>query len=91
MKGTAILGLDDTLYRRAKAAAALEGITLTRFIDEALELLLQYQRSAEAKPYGPVVLPPFASGKGFDFGPDQLKRLLQESQLDYDLAKLERR
>ena len=32
------LRIDDSLYREAKAGAARDGITLTRFIEEALRL-----------------------------------------------------
>ena len=32
------LRIDDSLYREAKAGAAREGITITRFIEEALQL-----------------------------------------------------
>jgi|FLYL01.1.fsa_nt_gi hypothetical protein len=88
MKTTTTLRIDDDLYRRAKAEAAREGITLTRFIEEALELRLQH---GPATSKGPVELPTFAAGQGFDFSPGELKRLMQESQQDYDLAKLERR
>lgn len=35
------LRLNDQLYRAAKARAAQEGITLTRFIEEALNLRLR--------------------------------------------------
>jgi hypothetical protein len=32
------LRINDSLYREAKAGAAREGITITRFIEEALQL-----------------------------------------------------
>lgn len=32
------LRIDDDIYRRAKSLAAQEGITLTKFIEEALDL-----------------------------------------------------
>lgn len=35
------LRLDDTIYREAKAEAARRGITLTRYIEEALESFRQ--------------------------------------------------
>ncbi len=34
------LRIDDSIYRQAKAEAAREGITLTKFIEEALRLRL---------------------------------------------------
>ena len=39
------LRLDDNLYRRAKATAAEQGVTLTRFIEEALQLRLEKRPS----------------------------------------------
>jgi Ribbon-helix-helix protein, copG family len=44
------LSIDDDLYRRAKAAAALRGSSVTSFIEEAL------RRSLEA-PATPAVVP----------------------------------
>lgn len=49
------LRIDDTLFREAKAAAASEGVTLTRFIESALRLRIRPAR-------GNVVLPVFDSG-----------------------------
>ena len=68
------LRLDDNLYRRAKATAAEQGVTLTRFIEEALQLRL------EKRPVtSPITLPVVRSGKSFDFSPEELKRLAQET------------
>lgn len=78
------LRIDDKLYREAKAEAARQGKTITRFIEEALELRLK-QKSVES---GPVELPTFSSEAGFDFSPDELKRLARESEAEYDLGKL---
>ena len=78
------LRIDDKLYREAKAEAARQGKTITRFIEEALELRLK-QKSLKS---GPVKLPTFNSEAGFDFSPDELKRLARESEAEYDLAKL---
>ena len=36
------LRIDDALYRQAKVAAAHEGVTLTKFIEEALHLRLNH-------------------------------------------------
>jgi hypothetical protein len=43
------LRIDDTIYRQAKAEAAREGITLTRFIEEALRLRLDKRSAAEER------------------------------------------
>ncbi|GAB4108185.1 MAG: hypothetical protein Kow001_04060 [Acidobacteriota bacterium] len=45
------LRIDDAVYRAAKAEAARRGITLTRFIEEALRLRLESLSSeAAARP-----------------------------------------
>jgi hypothetical protein len=46
------LRINDALYREAKAAAAREGITLTLFIETALQARLK--RPGKAKPQLPV-------------------------------------
>lgn len=42
------LRIDDKIYREAKAEAARKGITLTRFIEEALRLRLQHAEMKDA-------------------------------------------
>ena len=84
---TTTLRVNDELYRKAKAEAAKEGITLTRFIEEALELRLQHGPKAQQRP---VELPSFAAGAGFDFNSEELKRLIEETQLEHDLEKIRR-
>ena len=81
------LRIDDQLYREAKAEAARQGITLTRFIEQALRLRLEHPPGG---PMGPVELPTFAAGDGFALSPSELKRLAQQSERAYDLAKLDR-
>ena len=78
------LRIDDRLYREAKAAAARQGKTITRFIEEALQLRL------EQPPFKgtPVTLPTFTSEAGFDFNPAQLKQLQRESEQQLDTDKL---
>ena len=80
------LRVDERLYREAKAEAARQGKTMTRFIEEALRLRLE-QRPAEGEP---VILPVFSSDAGFDFSPSQLKTLARESEQAFDLGKLSR-
>ena len=79
------LRIDDRLYREAKAEAARQGITLTRFIEEALRLRLDQPLKAASTP---VSLPTYASDAGFDLSPEALKRLANDSQTDHDLGKL---
>lgn len=58
------LRIDDDLYRMAKASAASQGLTITKFLDQALRLQLVYgasglpQKSANAaKPLSLPVCP----------------------------------
>jgi antitoxin component of RelBE/YafQ-DinJ toxin-antitoxin module len=79
------LRIDDELYREAKAEAAKQGITITRFIEEALRLRLERRPASGV----PVELPTFTSEPGFDYSPAELKRLMQESEQKRDLTKLQ--
>jgi hypothetical protein len=40
------LRIDDDLYRIAKASAASEGVTITKYLDQALRLRLVYDANA---------------------------------------------
>jgi antitoxin component of RelBE/YafQ-DinJ toxin-antitoxin module len=44
------LRIDDALYREAKAAAVREGVTLTSFIESALQLRLRPARQKRSLP-----------------------------------------
>ena len=79
------LRIDDQLYREAKAAAAREGITITRFIEESLKLRLH--RGARAGKSKQVSLPTFASG-GFPYSPEELKALAQRTEAEADQRKI---
>ena len=50
------LRIDDTIYRQAKAEAAREGITLTKFIEEALQLRLHTTHKTEGDAHRAVFL-----------------------------------
>lgn len=76
------LRIKDNLYRAAKARAALEGVTVTKFIEAALEAKLQ--RST-----GRLVELPTFDGGGFPHSPEELKNLIQNTQTDCDLKRLE--
>lgn len=71
------LRIDMTLYREAKAAAASEGVTLTRFIESALRMRLRPVRSTNA-------LPIFDSGVR---GPADVLELI--STADHELSDAE--
>ncbi|MDZ4787713.1 MAG: hypothetical protein SH807_02125 [Blastochloris sp.] len=77
------LRIDDMLYREAKAEAAREGVTLTKFIEEGLRLKLQPKQ--EAVPFHFRV---YQSGTPFPFTPEDIKRIDNEEQEKHDLAKL---
>jgi hypothetical protein len=80
------LRIDDQLYREAKAEAAREGITLTRFLENALRLKLhKKQRPVPGKPHPfPVYIPE----KPLNLTNEEIKRIDQEEQLRHDLKKL---
>ena len=75
---TTTLRINQELYRKAKVAAASQQITLTKFIEEGLELRLTIQPQQIAQAF--VVLPTFDSGKHFDMSPEDIKAQL--AQLD---------
>jgi hypothetical protein len=43
------LRIDDDLYRVAKASAASEGVTITKYLDQALRLRLVYDANSIAQ------------------------------------------
>ena len=57
------LRIDDAIYRQAKAEAAREGITLTRFIEEALRLRLDRtgEPAGSSRPTVPSIQQPGAA------------------------------
>ena len=68
------LRLDDNLYRRAKATAAEQGVTLTRFIEEALQLRLEKRPMVQE-----IKLHTFDSGRVFNHTVEELKKIGQDS------------
>lgn len=80
------LRIDDKLYREAKSEAARQGVTITRFIEEALR---QRLLKGGGHPQGrSALLPTFAAGKGFPYGPDELKALAQHAEAIADRKKV---
>jgi hypothetical protein len=53
--------IDDAIFREAKAEAAREGMTLTRFLEEALTFRVQFGRQEKAS--ASLDLPVYDSGK----------------------------
>ncbi len=82
------LRLDDRLYRDAKAEAARQGMTITRFIEEALRSRLRQARPPRRPEE--IELPTFAGGAGFPFSPQALKDLERRTQSEHDRARLAR-
>jgi len=80
------LRIDNQLYREAKAEAAREGITLTRFLEAALQLKLG--KSQPAPTGKPHPFPIDTSEKPFNLTNEEIKRIDQEEQMRYDLKKL---
>jgi hypothetical protein len=71
------LRIDDDLYRVAKAGAASEGLTITKYLDQALRLRLAYDASDRAQKKGnltePISLPTCPEiFKGHDFSMAEL-------------------
>ncbi|MBA2591650.1 MAG: CopG family transcriptional regulator [Pseudomonadota bacterium] len=65
------LRIADEVYRQAKAEAAREGITLTRFIEEALALRLRQTPTL----LSPGALPAFRGGPSFPPGFDLVEAM----------------
>lgn len=77
------LRIDDELYREAKSCAAREGVTLTKFLEEALKLRLQ-----KPHPRAPYDFRVYQSNTPFPVSNEDLKRIDQEEQEKYDWEKL---
>jgi len=82
------LRIDDELYREAKAEAARQGISLTRFLQEALHLRLQKARSASATV--PFRFYTYSNGEAFPFTNAQLKEIANREQEAFDIQKLKK-
>jgi len=76
------LRIDGALYREAKAAAASEGVTLTRFIESALRMRLRPVRPGSG-------LPVFDSGVRGEGNVIELIALAEREYSGEQLAKLE--
>jgi hypothetical protein len=79
------LRIDDNLYRDAKAKAAREGVTLTRFLEEGLRMRLEKQPAGPAKAHRFRVYRGGAAG-ATDW--EDVLRVADEEQLAHDLEKL---
>lgn len=79
------LRIDDRLYREAKAEAAREGVSLTRFLEEGIRLRLGKMTHAAATPHAFRVY----AADSTDSRPwEEIRRIAGEEQQAHDLAKL---
>jgi hypothetical protein len=81
------LRIQDELYREAKAQAAREGITLTRFLESALQLkLAKTQAPATGKPHFFTLYDP---GTPLTHSVEELIQIANEDYENYEIAKLQ--
>jgi hypothetical protein len=77
------LRIDDRLYRRAKVQSSQLGLSLTRFLEEALEERLDH---LESKPVAPIRLP-VSSAVGKPVKQAVLQRRIARAELGDDLKR----
>lgn len=78
------LRMKDDVYRRAKAKAGELGLSLTRFLEEAVEDRLT---RLEERPAGRIVLP-VSSVSGPLLCDEEFRKRLEAADLDYDRSHL---
>ena len=79
------LRIDDRLYREAKAEAARQGMTLTRFLEDGIRLCLERKQVVAGKVHQFRV---FESARASRLSPEEIERIAREEQEQHDLAKL---
>lgn len=82
------LRIDESLYREAKAEAARQGVTITRFIEDALRLKLG--AGGTTRQGSPLSLPTFAADAGFPYSPDELRALMHDLDALADASQMGR-
>jgi hypothetical protein len=80
------LRIQDEIYREAKAEAAREGITMTRFLESAIRMRLG--KSPAGAPRGPHPFPIYVPEHPVALSSAELKRIAQEEELLHDMRKL---
>lgn len=80
------LRLDDDLYRRAKAEAAEQGISLTRLVEDAIRDRLD--RPAPAKLRKCLRLPVSSATGGLASGFSSLEEAIAAADLETDLRQV---
>lgn len=79
------LRIDDHLFREAKAEAARQGLTLTRFLEEGIRLRLERTPPPSGEPHSFRV---FESETPGSYTADDIRRIADEEQQQHDLKKL---
>lgn len=79
------LRIDDRLYREAKAEAARQGVTLTRFLEEGLRLRLERKLTPKPAMHSLRV---YESGQQDVPSWEEIRRLADEEQEHQDFSKL---
>ncbi|HEY5793128.1 MAG TPA: hypothetical protein VIS74_07505 [Chthoniobacterales bacterium] len=79
------LRLDDQLYREAKAEAAREGTTLTRFLEDAIRLRLR--KKSSPAPGEPHPFPLYEGGAAILPSDETIKEIAVEEEERYLLKK----
>lgn len=79
------LRIDDRIYREAKAEAAREGVTLTRFLEEGLRLRLESKRPPGV---GADHFRVFSAGSVDSQSWEETVRIAEDEREAADLAKL---
>ncbi len=79
------LRIDDEIYREAKAKAAREGVTLTRFLEEGLRLRLKVEKSTNV---GADHFRVFSTDRPEPTEWEEVVRIAEAEQEVNDLSKL---
>ncbi len=83
------LRIDDRLYREAKSEAAREGVTLTRFLEEGIQLRLEKNRVRSAAPHVFRVYAGNPAGAAAASPTqEEIRRIADAEQEKHDLAGL---
>lgn len=77
------LVIDDELMQRAKAAAALRNLTVSRLVEEALRAALRPSQPVDQEPYRTITFGgPSGATVPQPLDPAELKRLLEDEDIE---------
>lgn len=80
------LRIDDHLYREAKAEAARQGVTLTRFLEEGIKLRLEKLPPPAGAPHSFRI---FEADTPTPYTTEDIRRIADEEQERHDLQKID--